>query len=100
MADAWYYQHDGGRFGPISAGKLKELAGRGELRPNDLVQKEGMSKWVSAGKVKGLFASTPSNRQTLEVVAVEEAPQVLRLAEEKKSIPIWVWVASVTFGCL
>ena len=42
MAD-WLYNKDGQQFGPVSAEDLKRLAAAGELRPGDLVWKEGMA---------------------------------------------------------
>jgi tetratricopeptide (TPR) repeat protein len=58
MASQWYYSQDGQRRGPLSDSHLKKLAASGRLRPADLLWKEGMSRWVAASKVKGLFAGT------------------------------------------
>lgn len=55
MTDQWYYGRDGHHAGPVSSQKLKELAEAGDLRPTDIVWKEGLSEWVPAAKVKGLF---------------------------------------------
>ena len=55
MSEKWYYGRDGKQEGPVTSRKLKELAENGELRPDDLVWKEGLSDWVAAKKVKGLI---------------------------------------------
>lgn len=87
---AYYYQHDGKQLGPVSAGQLMELATAGRLRPDDLVWKEGMPKWVPASRLKGLFSEastailpapvlppldpvTPPLPAALEAVPVEQA---------------------------
>ncbi len=55
----WYYARDDKQQGPVSAGELKQLASRGEVRPDDLVWREGMDDWVEARNVKGLFEVNP-----------------------------------------
>lgn len=52
----WYYNQGGQQRGPISDSQLKRLASGGQLRPADLIWKEGLAQWVPASKVKGLFA--------------------------------------------
>ena len=56
MAIQWYFERDGKQFGPYLAARLKELAAGGEVRPQDLVWKEGMGKGVLASRVARLFA--------------------------------------------
>jgi hypothetical protein len=51
----WYYSRKGVQAGPVSATELKKLASSGRLAPTDLVRKADSSKWVQAGKVRGLF---------------------------------------------
>jgi len=51
----WYYAKENKQHGPVSAAELKQLADRGQLRPSDLVWREGMEEWIAAKKVKGLF---------------------------------------------
>ena len=55
MAQEWYYLRNGQRQGPVASEKLKELASMGQIQANDQVWKEGMSKWVKAQGIKGLF---------------------------------------------
>jgi len=51
----WFYARDNRQQGPVSALELKQLAQTGQLKPDDLVWREGMGDWLPAGKVKGLF---------------------------------------------
>jgi hypothetical protein len=44
------------RFGPFTAGQLKQLEASGQLRPDDLVKQEGGFDWTPANEVEGLFA--------------------------------------------
>jgi hypothetical protein len=55
MADLWYYARDGKQQGPVGSEELKRLAAAGQLRPTDLVWKDGMADWLAAAKVRGLF---------------------------------------------
>ena len=60
MGDAqWHYSRsDDHQAGPVSAKELNRLAEANELRPDDLVWKEGMPEWVPASRLKALkFAS-------------------------------------------
>ncbi len=66
MSSQWYYMRDGQQHGPVSSAELRQLANSGQLSPDDLVWKEGASKWIPAGSVKGLFPAVtneppPSN---------------------------------------
>lgn len=56
MADEWFYQRNGQKFGPFSPQALRQLAIDGFLLPNDMVTKSGMTNWAPASKVNGLFA--------------------------------------------
>lgn len=58
----WHYSTgDDHQQGPVAATELNRLAAAGELRPDDLVWKEGMDEWVPASRVKGLdFKDTPA----------------------------------------
>jgi hypothetical protein len=51
----WYYARDNRQMGPVSSVELKRLATFDELRPDDLVWKEGMTEWAAARNVRGLF---------------------------------------------
>lgn len=55
MVQEWYYSRGGERTGPVSGAELKQLAASGELDPSDEVRREGMSEWLPARQVKGLF---------------------------------------------
>src|SRR4051794_24897132 len=56
----WYYAKDGQQYGPVPAQQLKQMAGAGQLQPDDLVFQEGGTQWVAASTVKGLFAGAPA----------------------------------------
>jgi hypothetical protein len=76
----WFYSRDGHRQGPFSSKELIVEALADRLRPQDLVWKEGMSKWVKAEKVRGLF---PARREQ-----PSESPPALPPAEEP--VPSWL----------
>lgn len=46
MAKEWFYTRDGrNRTGPVAGLELRNLAARGEIRPSDLIWKEGMPRF-------------------------------------------------------
>lgn len=55
--EEWFYARDGKKCGPFSPTQLKQLAGAGVLRPEELVWKTGMAKWVPASSIPALFPS-------------------------------------------
>jgi len=55
VADEWCVGKNGQRSGPFSGSQLRQLAARRELRPADMLWKEGMASWVAASTIKGLF---------------------------------------------
>lgn len=56
----WFYLKGGNPHGPISGVQLQAMVRSGSLQPTDLVRREGLTKWLPASKVKGLFAKVPS----------------------------------------
>lgn len=58
MSD-WYYLRDGGQFGPMPWAELWRQGQSGELRPSDLVWREGMPEWRTAASVPSLFPASP-----------------------------------------
>lgn len=54
-AKEWHFSQGGKQFGPATLSHLKGLAEAGTLQPTDLVWKAGMSGWVAASSVQGLF---------------------------------------------
>jgi hypothetical protein len=54
MPDEWYYTQEGRGRGPVSEARLKELLDTGQLRPNDILWKEGITQKI---KVESLFAA-------------------------------------------
>jgi hypothetical protein len=57
MADQWYYAHQGQQAGPVSIEQLRQLAASGQLQPDDMVWKQGMTAWAPANTVEGLFSA-------------------------------------------
>ena len=51
----WYYARGNKQTGPVTAVELKRLATVGELHPDDLVWREGLTEWAPARTVRGLF---------------------------------------------
>lgn len=47
MAD-WYYARNNQQVGPVSDADMQRLAEEGQLRPGDLVWRDGLAEWVPA----------------------------------------------------
>jgi len=50
----------GAQLGPLDDSHMRAMARAGQLRPEDLVWREGMAEWAPAGRVPGLFDATPA----------------------------------------
>src|SRR6266404_7689601 len=74
MSDEYYYSQAGQRCGPVPGEQLKQLAASGHLQPTDLIWKEGMSGWVAAAKVKGLFPAPPDPARPTDPPPAPAAP--------------------------
>jgi hypothetical protein len=55
MGDEWFYARNGERHGPVPLAKVKALADKGWLLPDDLVWRPGMTEWRPAASVRGLI---------------------------------------------
>jgi len=55
MESEWYYAVQGQQQGPVSSGELRQLVTSGRIQPSDMVWKQGMTQWVAAINVTGLF---------------------------------------------
>jgi len=53
----WYYAKDGGQVGPVPFGTLQEKIQVGEIQPGDHVWCEGLTDWIMASEVEGLYAA-------------------------------------------
>jgi hypothetical protein len=57
MVAEWFYTDQGQRRGPVTWQQLQQLATGGQLKPNDLVWKNGMPQWSPASSQAGLFGA-------------------------------------------
>jgi len=69
----WYYARGNQQHGPVSATELKALAESGALSPDDLVWRAGMSDWVAARRIKGLFDSPAAGSVSAARTAVPQS---------------------------
>jgi hypothetical protein len=54
----WRCRIDGQEHGPLTDAELRLLARDGDLKPDDLVWREGMQDWRPAKGLKGLFGES------------------------------------------
>lgn len=57
----WYISRHDDKVGPLTSKQLKLLAEAGELKPGEMLQRQGDTKWVPAASVKGLFDGKKSS---------------------------------------
>jgi len=85
----WYYAREDQRFGPVVTAELKRLAEHGQIGPGDLVWREGMTDWIEAAKVKGLFHQGPPEPPPApggaQPVRAEAPPVQTEVARQKAS---------------
>lgn len=55
MAEDWFYTQQGQQVGPVSPDQLRQLVATGSLPPGELVWRDGLSSWIPAHTVPGLF---------------------------------------------
>jgi len=51
----WHVARNKSKEGPYTKAQLKQLAARGQLRPQDMVIREDEGKWLPAASLQGLF---------------------------------------------
>jgi hypothetical protein len=67
----WFYSRDGVQLGPVTLEELSRVAQSGGIHPRqDLVWRNGMSNWVPAGEIDGLFERRVPATQPAESQAV------------------------------
>ena len=70
----WYYARENKQTGPVSAVELKRLATAGELRPDDLVWREGMTEWSWRRTSAACSRTTASRREIGDLPRRRSAP--------------------------
>jgi hypothetical protein len=60
----WFFQADGSAQGPHSAAELKRFVTAGRIASETLVRKGTNGRWIPAGRVKGLLASSSTASDT------------------------------------
>ena len=70
--EGWYYTRGGVQAGRASSAELKQMAEAGQLLPTDFVRKGSSTKWVEAGKVRGLFAESLAKPQAASLLPESE----------------------------
>jgi hypothetical protein len=70
MAQQWFVSRSGKEYGPYSPKSLKDMAARGQIRPDDLVRRGDMQAARAAKTVKGLFA-VPQDTALPQAVLVQ-----------------------------
>jgi hypothetical protein len=59
MADHWFLQRSGKRYGPFTFPQFQQMTTTGQLLPVDLVAQAEAGPWLPAAQVPELFASEP-----------------------------------------
>ena len=88
MSD-WYFLRDGGQFGPMAWEDLWRRGQAGELRPSDLVWKDGMPEWRVAASVPNLFPASQAAPAPQRAYAPAPAPvsQVAPVIPQAAPVP-------------
>lgn len=65
MSQQWYLSRQGQQYGPYSWEQLREFAGSGQVMSEELIWGSGMTDWVKAAEVEGLFNTAQPFAQTV-----------------------------------
>src|SRR5947209_1350330 len=79
----WFYAHNKKKLGPVPTAELRRLADAGELRPTDMVLREGERQWRTAGDLPDVFPVVSGPPATATVTPGTIAPA----AEERSAAP-------------
>jgi hypothetical protein len=88
----WYYARGNKQHGPVNSAELKRLATAGELVPDDLVWREGLTEWAPARSVRGLFepetkpAAEESPAKPVATAANEVEPPIVSHAAKRHPV--------------
>ncbi len=86
MAAEWYYASGGQQLGPVNTEELRAALRDGNVKPSDLVWKEGMPDWAPAATVSVLkSAQAPAPQPKPRPQATTSAPQ--RIGSDPQPAP-------------
>lgn len=74
----WYVAKDKQKMGPFSTAQLKQMIAARQLRPEDMVLREGQEKWARAATVRGLFPQDEETTATPARTVRAPVPQLKR----------------------
>jgi len=75
VAQVWYYRQMDETVGPLSPSEFREHATDGRINPDTLVTRDGTDNWVSASRIKGLFATNDDDGYEEVSAVVDEGAQ-------------------------
>lgn len=91
VEEAWYFTRGGERIGPVGFAELQAKAGEAALDPRqDMVWKQGMADWKSAGEIEGLFGR-PTQEEPPELPALREESPALAPATAVAPEDAWFY---------
>jgi hypothetical protein len=56
----WYYSQGGQQAGPVTLDQIRQMAGAGQITPQDLVWREGMAQWQPLASIPELAGASPA----------------------------------------
>jgi hypothetical protein len=77
----WYYAKNDQPMGPVTPAELQQLVDTGELKPDDLLWREGMEAWTTAINLYGLFnapEAKPGGVAPITTTRRDERPALAR----------------------
>jgi hypothetical protein len=75
MAASWFVRGGGKVYGPLDSAKLKQLVAEGKINETTEVAQNQAGPWYPAGKVRGLFETTPVTPASAPAPQTYAAPQ-------------------------
>jgi hypothetical protein len=102
----WYFADGDEERGPVTEAQIRTLIGTGNLKPDDLVWREGLDDWTPAGEVPGLFGAgsaaldaqlpTSKVRQERQATPAEAGKEPRPSTKRRESVRTGRWQPSKT----
>ena len=59
-SESWYIWHRDKEQGPFTSAQVKKLASHAKIDAETQIRRESSEEWISAGRIKGLFTTSPA----------------------------------------
>lgn len=92
----WYVRINGKQDGPLSTGRIRQLARQDKLLPEDQVRLGTLGAWVNADEVSGLYQGIQTTTRAELAAAEEKRAREAKEEADHRSAPSGGWGETLT----